>query len=189
MVRIRAGEARGRPIRVPRAAGVRPTADRVRGALFDILGVRVAGAEVLDLYAGSGALGLEALSRGARACLFVDRNPACAAAVRENAASLGFAGRVEVRRGDAAAEARALLAEGRSFDLVFIDPPYGSAPWGEVLLLLAAGLLRPGGWAVAEHARSERLPEVAGLLRHDARRYGDTVLTFLERKPAGAAEP
>ncbi len=181
VLRIVGGEAGGRRIRVPRAAALRPTAGRVRGALFDILGERVHGADVLDLFAGSGGLGLEALSRGARSCLFVDRDAACVAAVRANAAALGFAGRAEARRGDALAVARALAAEGRSFDLVLLDPPYRAAPWAEILGLLGGGLLRPGGTAVAEHAATESLPAVPGLAAADRRRYGDTVLTFLAR--------
>ncbi len=188
-LRIVGGEAGGRRIRVPRGATVRPTAGRVRGALFAILGERVRGAEVLDLFAGSGGLGLEALSRGARSCLFVDRDAACVAAVRDNAADLGFSGRAEARRGDALATARALRAEGRSFDVVLLDPPYRAAPWDEILGLLAGGLLRPGGVAVAEHAAGEAVPEVPGLAVLDRRRYGDTVLTFLACVDEGGRRP
>jgi 16S rRNA (guanine966-N2)-methyltransferase len=120
-LRVVAGELRGRRLQAPRGTRTRPTADRVREALFSMLG-DISGANVLDLYAGSGALGIEALSRGAASAVFVDRDPRAAAAVKRNLASLGLEQRV-VREDALRFLAR---AEG-SFDLVFCDPPYDSA--------------------------------------------------------------
>ena len=120
-MRIVAGEFRGRRLAAPRGARTRPTADRVREALFSMLG-DVSGARVLDLYAGSGALGIEALSRGAGSAVFVDRDPHAVAAIERNLESLGL--EQEVLRQDAV---RFLARAERTFDLVFCDPPYDSA--------------------------------------------------------------
>jgi 16S rRNA (guanine966-N2)-methyltransferase len=120
-VRVVAGDYKGRPLRAPRGAATRPTADRVREALFSMLG-DVGGTRVLDLFAGSGALGIEALSRGAGAAVFVERDPRAVAAIRRNLESVGAQG--EVRRQDA----MRFLAAGRGqFELVFLDPPYDLA--------------------------------------------------------------
>ena len=121
-MRIVAGDFKGRRLRAPKGQRTRPTADRVREALFSMLG-QLAGARVLDLYAGSGALGLEALSRGAASALFVDRDPRAAAAIAANLDSLGVD--AEVRRQDAL---RYLSGATGAFDLVFCDPPYDSGP-------------------------------------------------------------
>jgi 16S rRNA (guanine966-N2)-methyltransferase len=120
-VRVVAGEFRGRRLAAPRGARTRPTADRVREALFSMLG-EVSGARVLDLYAGSGALGIEALSRGAGSAVFVERNARAAAVIERNLASLGL--EQKVVRDDAM---RFLARAGGTFDLVFCDPPYDSA--------------------------------------------------------------
>jgi 16S rRNA (guanine966-N2)-methyltransferase len=120
-VRIVAGEFRGRPLTAPRGVRTRPTADRVREALFSMLG-DVTGARVLDLYAGSGALGIEALSRGAESAVFVERDPRAVAAIERNLESLGL--EEEVLRQDVG---RFLRRGSGTFDLVFCDPPYDSA--------------------------------------------------------------
>jgi len=122
-VRVVAGEFKGRPLRAPRGSKTRPTADRVREALFSMLG-DVRGARVLDLFAGSGALGIEALSRGAESAVFVDSERAAAEAVRANLTALGERGEVAGR--DALDYLRSVAGE-RRFDLVFCDPPYDSA--------------------------------------------------------------
>ena len=190
MTRIVAGAAKGRTLQVPRGSSTRPTSDRVREALFSRLeheGV-LDGARVLDLFAGSGALGLEAASRGAEHVLLVDSSPAAAAACRRNAAVLGLA-QAQVRSQPVAS----LLAGPAAvpYDLVLLDPPY-SLP--EQALSASLARLVAGGW-LTDHAlvvveRSARSPEPrwpAGLARAAERRYGETRLWFAE--PDGTDGP
>ncbi len=178
-MRIIGGEAKGRRLKAPQGAGTRPTADRVRETIFNILGQRLSGERVLDLYAGSGALGLEALSRGAATAVLVERDREAAKICTENAATLGYGGRAEVVRAEVPA---ALGRIAGPFDLVFVDPPYALGP-GEALQLLAArGLVAPGGLVVAEHGKREETAAAYGdLVRMDLRRFGDTAVSFFER--------
>jgi 16S rRNA (guanine966-N2)-methyltransferase len=172
-VRIVAGRWGGRRITTPRGAATRPTADRVREALFSILGERVHDARVLDLFAGSGALGIEALSRGAAEATFVDSAPAAIRAVRANLEALG--GKAEVRRADAARFLGAASAAARQYDLVFLDPPYRLAGrLGSELTAALPAVLAPGAAVVAESDR--RAPLELGLPILDERRYGDTLI-------------
>ena len=179
-MRIVAGTLRGLRLRTSRAPGFRPTSEMVRQALFSILGDRCVDARVADLCAGTGALGLEALSRGARSVLFVERDRSVAAVLRDNVARVGLAG-AEVMVGDAPAALAALGREGvPAFDLVVADPPFASglAP-ALALALVEGGLLAPGGLLVIEHAAGEAL-QPAGLRQVDARRYGSVALDFFE---------
>jgi 16S rRNA (guanine966-N2)-methyltransferase len=178
-MRIIAGAWGGRRLKVPAGKRVRPTAGRVKESVFSILGEHVRGARVLDLYAGSGALGLEALSRGACAAVFVENDPVAARTLRENLERLAAAASV-VR---APAE-RAVAELHDSFDLVFLDPPYGSSLAARTLEILGrAGVVAPGGLVVAEHSRRDELPDHAGALeRVDRRRYGDTEVSFYARR-------
>ncbi|MDD5556286.1 MAG: 16S rRNA (guanine(966)-N(2))-methyltransferase RsmD [bacterium] len=187
MVRVVAGTFRSRRLVTPRSRGVRPTADRVKEALFQILGDRVAGAAVLDLYAGGGGLGIEALSRGAASCVFVERDPACRRAIRANVAALGLGGAARLVAGDAARAVRALAARGERFGLVLADPPYAKAAGArsemrKVLCALdACDMYEPRALVVVEHAARDEAPAVLGRLRPvRERRYGDTVLSFFE---------
>jgi 16S rRNA (guanine966-N2)-methyltransferase len=178
-VRIVGGEARGRPLRAVPGRSTRPTSDRVRQSLFDVLGQRCDGLRVLDLFCGTGALGLEALSRGAKAATLVDEDKdACAVALR-NAGSLGYGDRCTVVREDVF---RALPRLAGPYDLVFSDPPYAARATGRILEVLANNpLLAEGGRAVLEKDRREPLPQVpAGLRLVEERRYGDTILVFVE---------
>jgi 16S rRNA (guanine966-N2)-methyltransferase len=171
-VRIVAGAYGGRRLAAPHGGRTRPTADRVREALFSMLGP-VADARVLDLFAGSGALGLEALSRGAVEVTFVDSSAAAMRAVRTNLDALGAG--AEVLRSDARAFLRKARAAGRQYDLVFLDPPYQRA--GAVAEALAgdlAAVLAPGARVVAESDRRSPL-ELPLALQAD-RRYGDTLI-------------
>jgi 16S rRNA (guanine966-N2)-methyltransferase len=172
-MRIIAGSAGRLPIKAP-DKGTRPTTDRVREALFSILGARVIGARVLDLFAGSGALGLEALSRGAQSAVFVDNNRRAAAVIQQNLATTKLAGGRMV-----CAEVASFLArDSASYDLIFADPPYARGPGDgdAVAALLGAGAaaarLAPGGWLVAETASERRAPEAAGWDLLDRRSYG-----------------
>ena len=166
-MRVVAGEFKGRPLQAPKGVRTRPTADRVREALFSILG-DVAGARVLDLYAGSGALGIEALSRGAASALFVEKDPRAVAAIRRNLEGLGAD--AEIRRRDVIGFLSA--AEGR-YDLVLIDPPYDSAARiaGRLAERLPA-VLAEGARVVTESDKRKPLELPLPLLRE--RVYGDT---------------
>ena len=169
-----AGLHGGRRLEAPPGEETRPTSDRVREALFSILGPRVEGARVLDLFAGSGALGIEALSRGAAEATFVDRSPAAIRAVRANLAALGI--EAEVVRADARAAVRTARATARQYDLLFLDPPYRMAGrLAPVLAEAVEGLLAPNGSVVTESDRRAPLPlETVPLI--DERRYGDTLI-------------
>jgi 16S rRNA (guanine(966)-N(2))-methyltransferase RsmD len=172
-MRVIAGTYGGRRLQAPPGDATRPTSDRVREALFSILGDRVGGARVLDLFAGSGALGLEALSRGAASVTFVDSAPAAIRAVKANLATLGA--EAEVVRADALRWLRAAPAAGRQYDLVFLDPPYRRA--GELGAPLSAALmpvLAEGALVVAEADR--RAPLELTITLTDERRYGDTLI-------------
>jgi 16S rRNA (guanine966-N2)-methyltransferase len=177
-MRIVGGTRRGRRLLSPRSAATRPTADRVREALFNILGQTLPGGEVLDLYAGTGALALEALSRGAERAVLVEVGAEAAELCRRNAAALGFEGAVTLLRMQAEGAVQMLQREGRSFVLAFADPPY-AARVGAWLLDAVSPLLVAGATLVVEHDRREGLPESgATLFRVDERRFGDTVLSF-----------
>lgn len=192
-MRVIAGEHRGRRLAAPPGRRTRPTADRVREALFSALESRLGGpgslcgARVLDLYAGSGALGIEALSRGAREAVFGEVEPAALAVLGENLAGLGLGARARVVRGPASRTLAALAQAGERFDAVLLDPPYGTGEGersvGEVA---RAGLLRAGGVLALEHASGERPPEASGLSGPATRRYGSVSITFYSR---GAAAP
>ena len=172
-MRVIAGTYGGRTLQAPPGAATRPTADRVREALFSILADRVPDARVLDLFAGSGALGLEALSRGADSVTFVDDAPAAIRVVKANLEALEAA--ATVRQTDALRFLAAASGNGAQYDLVFLDPPYRHAerlarPLSEAL----PAVLAPGAVAVAESDR--RAPLALDLPLHDERRYGDTLI-------------
>lgn len=172
-MRVIAGEWGGRRLQAPPGDATRPTSDRVREALFSVLGERVTGARVLDLFAGSGALGIEALSRGAAAVTFVDSAPAALKALRANLDALGA--EAEVRRQDAGRFLAGASREEREYDLAFLDPPYRLAGrlGGELSAILPA-VLAPEGLVIAESDRREPLDLELPLL--DERRYGDTLI-------------
>jgi 16S rRNA (guanine966-N2)-methyltransferase len=172
-VRVVAGELRGRRLHAPRGSGVRPTSDRVREAIFSILG-DVEGTRVLDLFCGTGALGIEAVSRGAERALLVD---ARTSAARRNVDSLGLAARIDVVRSDAL---RFLKRERSRFDLVFCDPPYDLAERLEADLgSLVAPRLAEDGRLIAESAA--RRPLELDLPLVTERRYGDTLIRLHSR--------
>ena len=180
-LRITGGRLLGRRLRVPRH-DVRPTADRVRESLFGRL-PDLAGKRVLDCFAGSGALGFEALSRGARHVTFVDRSNAALEVVRANARELGVEADVALRRGDARAVLKRLAGEA-PFDLVFFDPPWAERTLAAELAAVAgARVLAPAGLVVVESDRRHPPGAIEGLAAIDERRYGDTLITWYV--PAG----
>jgi 16S rRNA (guanine(966)-N(2))-methyltransferase RsmD len=182
-MRIVGGTRRGRRLLPPRSASTRPTADRVRETLFNILGQHLPDGDVLDLYAGTGALGLEALSRGAARAVLVDSAAEASELCRKNAEALGFQTEATVLRLRAEKAVERLGREGRRFVLAFADPPY-AARAGAWVVEAVAPLLSEGGTLVVEHERREVLPEAKGVLfRVDERRFGDTVLSFYRAAP------
>ena len=191
-MRIVGGSHRGSRLVVPQGETVRPTSDRAREALFNILshgrfaasGLPFAGRPVLDAFAGTGAFGLEALSRGASAAAFIENERAALAALRRNIAALGEDERAHIITGDATRPPRAVFACA----LAFLDPPYGSGLAAPALsALAAAGWLAPDALVVIEVAAREELPLPPGFTRIDERAYGAARLVFLrrERAPTG----
>lgn len=187
-MRIIAGTAKGRTLRVPRHAELRPTADRVKETIFNVLGQWLDGETVLDLYAGVGGLGLEALSRGAKQATFVERSRETIAALAENARLLGFAAQSTTLLKPVERALEQLAKQDATFTLVFSDAPYAEHAGTTVLEKLDAGaLVVPGGRVVIEHDKREVVPERVGRLgRVDERRFGDTNVTFYERDSEGA---
>jgi 16S rRNA (guanine966-N2)-methyltransferase len=176
-MRVIAGEAKGRRLTGIRRTAIRPTSDRVREALFSVLGDVVPEARVLDLYAGSGALGIEALSRGAASAVFVDADRESVDAVRANLALTRMDDRAKVVRSPVGG----FLAAGRQgpFDLVLLDPPYAQdAPVGDLQALVARGFLTEEAWVVLETRGPDAPPPVEGLDLVSLRRYGDSTLVF-----------
>ncbi len=183
-MRIIAGSARGRRIEAPEGRGTRPTLDRVRENLFNMLQTRIRGARVLDLFAGSGALSLEALSRGADFAVLGDRDREALRMERKNAETLGFQDRTRVIPGDWKRTAATLRAEGETFDLLFLDPPYAMTDVRELMEALSE-LMAEDAWIVLEHeAKAEILP-AAGFTAVNSRSWGFCGVTFYEKTSGG----
>jgi len=179
-VRIIAGAYKGRRLVTPRGDVTRPTADQVRIALMDTLMPWLPDVRLLDLFAGAGGVGLEALSRGAAHVTFVERDARAVAALRDNVAALGVADAVHVVRDDVLHALGALRRAGASFGLVFLDPPYEAELTTSTLAALGDGaLLAVGALVVAQHLTKRAPAEIAGVLRaFRTRRFGETTLTF-----------
>ncbi len=192
-MRIIAGKFRGRALAVPGHDGLRPTSDRVRESVFNILahGIEdfsMAGARVIDLFAGTGALGLEALSRGASYCLFVEESAEARALIRRNVEEFGLTGETRIFRRDATDLGPAGNMDG--YDLAFLDPPYGKGLGDAALAILVAGQwLKPGAIAVLEERAGVDVQLPAGLTEIDRRSWGDTEVRFLRRNGSAASGP
>jgi 16S rRNA (guanine(966)-N(2))-methyltransferase RsmD len=187
-LRLTGGQGRGRRLASAAHGGLRPTAARVREALFDILGARVGGAAVLDLFAGTGAVGIDALSRGAGRVVFVEADPRAARLIAVNLRAAGLSGDVAVIEDDAVRALDRLAAAGESFGIVFLDPPYatGAPP---AVLDRSAALVAAGGVLVVEHdgGRRSAVPGTPAGLRAGRRyRYGDSRLSVFHRDPPTA---
>jgi 16S rRNA (guanine(966)-N(2))-methyltransferase RsmD len=186
-MRIIGGEFRSRLISMPKGVEIRPTQDKVREALFNILG-DISGKRVLELFAGSGAFGIEAISRGALYVTFVDNNFRCAEAIRGNLESLGVAGdRYEIIRTNALSVLSRLEKLDEKFDLVFMDPPYHEGAARKCLINVDSyDILSPTGVAVVEHFKKDSLNlELKTLVLEKERRYGDTLITFFRKRSSG----
>ena len=184
-MRIVGGRLRGRPLAPPRSQAIRPTADRLREALFNILvhgyGDPVSGARVLDLFAGTGALGIEAVSRGAAFALFVDNGAEARALLRNNVEALGLGGITKVYRRDATDLGPAHPVE--PFSLAFLDPPYGKGLADKALASLRDGSwLTPGALLVVEEAKAAAFTAPEGFAELERRAYDDTEFVFLRSR-------
>lgn len=179
-MKIGSGRFRGRRIEVPRGFKTRPTGSRLKKALFDIVAQDVAGARVLDLFAGAGSLGLEALSRGASRVVFVEKGRAAALAITNNLRKLGVVSEAEVLRLEARTALRLLAQRGESFQLILLDPPYGGQDYESVLEQIEQTSLLPSrGVVIVEHHHKRELGETFGRLRRVRRvRAGESCLTF-----------
>jgi 16S rRNA (guanine966-N2)-methyltransferase len=183
-MRIIAGLFGGRRLHAPKGAAIRPTSDRVREAVFSIIGPTVEGAEVLDLFAGTGAMGLEALSRGASRAVFVDQSLHAVRLIRSNIERCNASDRVRVIHESVEHAIRRLAGQGETFDLIFLDPPYSKSPIQKTLLGLG-DLGRSGTVVVAEHYSKTPLPiQVEEWLQTEERKYGDTAVAFYVRECA-----
>jgi 16S rRNA (guanine966-N2)-methyltransferase len=183
-MRIIGGEAKGRRIRLPRRCRIRPTSDRVKESLFDML-QPVEGVSFLDMFAGCGNCGFEALSRGARYAVFIEKEPRLVDAIRENLCVLGFEGRAEVIAADAEQGVKRLAKRTERFDILFADPPYEEGFLPEIMKWLeGVNLLAENGIIVLQHSVREALEGscVQAMAVTDQRRYGDTMLSFLKKR-------
>jgi 16S rRNA (guanine966-N2)-methyltransferase len=190
-MRIVAGAMKGRRLVTPRGTTTRPTADQVRIALLDTLAPWLAGARLLDLFAGAGGVGLEALSRGAAHATFVERDARAVAALRRNIAALSLEGRARVLRADASRALDRLSRQRERFHLVFLDPPYESDLAAALLAALGASqLLAAPGIVVVQHfSKRPPAPEPGGLRAYRTRRFGETTLTFFRGQAYDAPLP
>lgn len=181
-MRVISGTAKGRTLKSVPGKGTRPTSDKVKEALFSMIGPYFDGGQALDLFAGTGALGIEAISRGVERAVFVDMERASTDIVKANLAACGFTGRAEVYRNDAWRAIRQLQQRGMRFDYVFLDPPYRMEQLDKLMLELAERqLLVPEAIIVAEHDASRSLPERIGpLVLFRRSQYGDTAITLYE---------
>lgn len=173
-MRVIAGIAKGKRLKGPKGPSVRPTLDKVKGAMFNILGERIVDARVLDLFSGSGALGIEALSRGASSCIFVDSNVRY---IKDNLKTAGFSARVI--RGNVAQVIKQLAKENAQFDIVLADPPYGKGMARKILYWLEINdILTNSSIIIIEHSKRE----VVEREKVKEKRYGDTVISVFRLK-------
>lgn len=182
-MRVIAGKFRSRLLQAPRGLDTRPTSDRLRETLFNVLAPRIPDAVFLDLYAGSGAVGIEALSRGAREAIFVEQADAPMKAIRGNLSALAIRGGYALEQRSVAASLKRLAEMGRAANIVFLDPPYAAVAEYDLALSLLGGeygvLLAPDAIVVAEHEKRRELePHYGSLARYRVLKQGDAALSF-----------
>ncbi len=182
-MRIISGKFRGRRLQGPRGADLRPTSDRLKEALFDILGPEVIGSVFLDVFAGTGAIGLEGLSRGAREVVFIESSREAARLIRCNIELCGVTSGYRILQGNVFTSLRTLAREGLKADIAFLDPPYNWGPYRDLLVtLFKAGIALPGSRVVLEHHRKAALPESEPSFRCVRTvRQSDKCLSFCEQ--------
>ncbi len=181
-MRVIAGSARGHRLTAPKSPRVRPALDKVKGAIFNLL-FDVGGTRALDLFAGSGAIGIEALSRGATSAVFVEEWGMAADSIRKNLDHCKLADRAEILRMSVARAIDFLSRRGEKFELIFVDPPYLKDLVNPTLLSLAeSGIAAEGAVVVVEHHPKEEISPPDGLSLTDSRKYGQTLVSFLRRK-------
>jgi 16S rRNA (guanine966-N2)-methyltransferase len=192
-MRVIAGTYRSRPLLAPKGMETRPTSDRLRETLFNVLAPRMEGSVFLDLYAGSGAVGIEALSRGARQAIFVENAEPALKAIRTNLATLGIKGSFAIEARSASAALKRLTSAGSQAGLIFLDPPYVSTNDYETTLSLlgneCAAILAPDAIVIAEHSRKHDLAESIGALhRYRVLKQGDAALSFYKAEAETPAQ-
>lgn len=180
-MRIVSGKLGGRKLFSTGGDGTRPTSDRVREALFNILGGRVTNTSVLDLFAGTGALGIESISRGARSAVCIDNRKAAIGTIRKNLQHLDLEEEIKIIMWDIARNLNCLQAPAPIYDLVFMDPPYERGLIQKAIENLhRSQSIRPGATLVVEHSSRERLPQDLDFVDlEDQRKYGKTLVSFL----------
>jgi len=178
-LRVISGNLRGKRLFAPKGQELRPTSDRVKEAIFDILRDQFQGQNVLDLFAGTGALGIECLSRGASKAVFVEESPRSLSVLRRNIEECRLKGQAEVLARKVLPALKILEARGEAFELIFLDPPYGKGEARRVLEVLSgSSIVTPGTLVVAEHSVSEGIDSIPSLQRTDLRKYGRTLVSF-----------
>ena len=181
-MRVISGVLKGRRLKAPSGMTTRPTADRIKESVFNILTGSIQDRRVLDLFAGSGALGIEALSRGAASAVFVDQAKTAISAVRSNIRNLGLEARTRVIHWDIRKNLNCLIPERAAFDLIFMDPPYETNAVAHTLaLLVSCGALASGARVIIEHSTREPIAQpMAMLVLRDQRRFGKTLVSFMD---------
>ncbi len=182
-MRIIGGEFRGRRLKTLKSVKMRPTPMRVKEALFNVLGNRIVGSSFLDLYAGSGQIGIEALSRGAKEVVFIDNHPSALRLIHANLGFLPSEEGLKIPRNNVLRAISSLSKEKKKFDIIFLDPPYQSRLAKNTLQALAkSDILKTTTLVIAEHYKSLDLErEINSLIQIRQERYGDTVLTFYQK--------
>lgn len=182
-MRIIGGEYRGKKLAFPKSADIRPTQDRVREALFNVIAPYIRDARVLDLFAGSGSLGIEGISRGAKDVTFVDNDPRCTGIISKNVKDVDIEGKSRILRMDALRAINLLAHEGEPFDIVFLDPPYYHDFPKKILIKLGqCDILAQNNIIVVEHSKKDKIPvKIESIIPYNQKRYGNTMLTFCRK--------
>ena len=182
-MRIIAGEYKGRMLDFPKNVDVRPTQDRVREALFNVIAPQIQGKLVLDLFAGSGSLGIEAISRGAKKATFVENNLKCIHIIKKNIEKVAIESKTAILKMDVFKALGTFDEKGDIFDIVFLDPPYyKELPKKALIMLSQYDILSPTNTIVIEHFKKDNIPEnINNILIYNQKKYGDTVLSFFRK--------
>ncbi|HZD58858.1 MAG TPA: 16S rRNA (guanine(966)-N(2))-methyltransferase RsmD [Anaerolineae bacterium] len=183
-MRVIAGSAKGKKLHAPKGVDTRPTSDRVKEAIFNIIGRKVSGTRVLDLFAGTGNLGIEAMSRGATLAYFVDKRWEAVDVIKRNLEETGFTDKAVVIKSEADKALRRLSKDALKYDIIFVDPPYGISVTylDAVMFKLASDMLNMDGLLILEHSAKTEPRVVEGIETGSTRFYGDTAVTFYHKR-------